>query len=406
MAYNFSQTYKQPLNEFELPEGNAITGIMGGLISGEAAGKMNKARNEENKRFKSDFEAMIGTQPTQSEIDMNLKSKGIKPGSFMTDWAGATLGARGVTKEAQNPLLKEEVQNRQLQNQRQQQENTLFDQLTRDAGGMVQEFSNLSTTEQRLNFLKNNAGKTLTREGAALMGQFAQITQQLATLENKSDAAIMAHKERQEKAELIEFGFDPRRPETLPKALKNRSSMKLHKMAHDMGVFIDGPIPDTLFDQDGILDYGAAESFLAKLRRDSTGPNSINSYEDPETGQRFVLKGNQLIKSGISMDAEEAKMILDAKIDSIQSQIRGLTTDPLRRTLPETQAKLRELESQQNSLIKEHYDTLRARRNKPAAPVEDQFQSTNSNPVAIKIAPNGKKALFDSVTKKFLRYAE
>jgi hypothetical protein len=415
MAYNFQNTYQQPLNKFDIPEGETgITGLMSGLASGYAAGKENKARRKENKTFKTDFEAMFGVKPTQAEIDMNLQSRGIKPGNFLTDYTGAVLGARGVARQEQDPAYAEQVSGLKLRNQAQQQENTLMAQLTRDAGGMVQEFGNLTTTEERLNFLKKNAAKSLSPDGARLMGQFAQVTQQLATLENKTEAAIMAQREVQEKAELIEYGYDYRRPETLPKALKNRSSMQLHKMAKEIGVYIDEPIPETLFDQDGILDYGAAETYLSKLRR-LDQQKGVSYFEDPETGQRYATRGGQLLKSGVSTESEQAKLQLDVALESIQNQMRVLASDPLLRfNADERDKKMQALEAKQQTLIKQHYDSLRSRKN--AAPVgaipppvsnsESQFQSTDSPPVIIRVAPNGRKVIYDSVTKKPLRYAD
>lgn len=408
MAYNFSNTYKQPIEKFSMPEGGGgITGLLSGLSSGYAAGKNMKARNKENKTFKEDFMSMIGTEPTQEEIDMNLRNRGIRPGNFVSDFTGAALGAEGVGKMAKNPLLREQIQNIQLGNQRQQQENTLFDQLTRDAGGMVQDFSNLSTTEERLNFLKKNAGKTLTREGAQLMNQFAQITQQLAVLENKSEAALIAHEQRKKKAEISSI-YGEYTPDNEVRYNTKKSFEEILKdFSRDNITFKE--VPSGVIDKDGFIDWPRLFQWKAQLQEDeAANPTSVRIYEDPENGQRYVLRGGQMIKSGLASDVEEQNMLLEVELQSISDQLKSIRTDPLRGHFnQENEKKIQELETRQKELIRSRF-AARRKNTTPATSGSDssEFQSTDSNPVAIKIAPNGKKALFDSVTKKFLRYAE
>lgn len=266
--YNFSQSFNPQslVPKFQYPEGegNGITGLFSGLASGYQAGQQFRARLGAKREINQDFKDEFGSKATKQEMSNALEARGIPPGNLFTDFVGGVLGARGIGKMAENPMLGPAVEGQNLANKQARRNMSLEDTLLQNVGGLLQEFGGLSSTEERFNFLQKNAGLTVIPKGAQLFSQLTQLTGQIALNESRLLKTQVANFQAKDQAELItDYGADANNPESFIGARKKRAFAQIVKQ-NDGKRVLSKP-PDDIYLPNGGLDPVQSELWLNTL---------------------------------------------------------------------------------------------------------------------------------------------
>jgi hypothetical protein len=259
--------------DFEFPQGqDSLGAFFGGVTSGYASAQAGNERRATEKQIKSDYTSMFGKGPSRDELNEQLKSRGIQPGNYLTDFARGYQGIPASRKALGDPMFGLNAEHQSLENQQLQQTNTLRDQLSKNAGDIVHQFGNLSDTESRLKFLQDHAGISLTPEGQHLFSTLTNITAGLGKVEAATALGQAKIRDAKHAADLMEYGFRLDQPDTRPTAEKNFQLNKvILPLADKMGV-LPNDIPSDWFDASGIADLSKVMTGLATMPKQNFSP--------------------------------------------------------------------------------------------------------------------------------------
>lgn len=172
------------------------------------------------------------------------------PAAFQSGFA---MGSQRRSQRAQERLLNEQIRGLETQN-------SINEQLLQNPAKLVDDFGDLKTTEERLQFLAKNAGIAATPAGAKVLQQLEGIADSMARREVNSieyQAKAGAAKRAAEIA--IKHGVDPSDPVAMKSAMRAESAEQFLKLLSDND---RQPAPnlitDDLFDESDRLNMGVA----------------------------------------------------------------------------------------------------------------------------------------------------